>query len=255
MDFLRATVNAIVNQNYQNWEVIVVDYGGTDSCKEILECFDPVYKIRYIHVPEYGVWNLSRARNVGIKNAFGDLIVSLDSDIILGLNTLEVLNKHFEEHGNKYSYQIQRINLREDGMEEPMPEGTFLGCFQATSKENFMKIHGYNEFLTGYGWEDKEVLDRLERIGVTQHWLQGTKIYHQYHPSNPGMETWPNRFKSLFTWPSERPGPFAGKNWGCATKKRMTPMEWIWKIFDYVVITTLILPAKTFKKLIRMISK
>jgi glycosyltransferase involved in cell wall biosynthesis len=59
--------------NYSNYEVIVVNDGSTDQTAEIIR----QHGARGIHVPNGG---LSRARNLGIEAASGDIIAFTDSD-------------------------------------------------------------------------------------------------------------------------------------------------------------------------------
>ena len=247
-NFLFKTVESICSQTYTDWEILIIDYGGTDNCESIKDMF-PKESIQYFHIPEYGQWNLSRARNIGIRKARGDIIVSLDSDILLDKNVLKVLSDYIKCYENRYIYQIQRTNITENNKYETQPLNSFLGCFQATTKDNFMKIRGFNEDLVLYGWEDQEIIDRFKRIGVNQYWLPGIKIYHQYHPSNPGMNTWPNRFRSWLN----KSYLANDENWGYEYEKKPSLKEKLWRVFDFIVISIIIRPIKLIKKCIRYV--
>jgi O-antigen biosynthesis protein len=59
--------------DYPNYEVIVVNDGSTDDTAEIVRRFD----VRLINTPNNG---LSRARNVGLSGASGEIIAYLDDD-------------------------------------------------------------------------------------------------------------------------------------------------------------------------------
>ena len=76
--FLRSAIRSILNQTFQDFEIIVVDDGSTDcSAKEVVSEFrDP--RIRYIrHEVNRGG---SAARNTGIKSSKGKYIAFLDDD-------------------------------------------------------------------------------------------------------------------------------------------------------------------------------
>lgn len=60
-------------QNYPNYEVIAVDDGSTDQTAETIRR----HGVRGIHVPNGG---LSRARNLGINAAQGEIVAFIDSD-------------------------------------------------------------------------------------------------------------------------------------------------------------------------------
>lgn len=70
------TLKGVLNQTYQDFEIIIVNDGSTDkSVGEVNKIDDP--RIRLINQPNAGV---SAARNRGIKEAHGEFIAFLDAD-------------------------------------------------------------------------------------------------------------------------------------------------------------------------------
>ena len=76
-EYIQECVESVLNQNYDNIEIIVVDDGSSDSTPKILQTFGE--KIRYIHQENRGT---ASALNKGIQNANGELIAWLSSDDI-----------------------------------------------------------------------------------------------------------------------------------------------------------------------------
>ena len=70
------TVNSVINQKFDNWELIIVDDGSTDNTSEIISSFSDD-RIRYIKTENR---ERGAARNTGIFNAKGKYIAFLDSD-------------------------------------------------------------------------------------------------------------------------------------------------------------------------------
>ena len=66
---------SVLNQDYRDFEIIVVDDGSTDNSREVITKFGE--QVRYIWQENQG---LSAARNTGIKSAKGSVIGVLDAD-------------------------------------------------------------------------------------------------------------------------------------------------------------------------------
>lgn len=75
---LRRCVESIINQTYQNLEIILVDDGSPDRCGEICDQLAKEDgRIKVVHKTNGG---LSSARNAGLEIATGDYIGFIDSD-------------------------------------------------------------------------------------------------------------------------------------------------------------------------------
>lgn len=85
--YLEKCVNSIVNQTYQNIEIILVDDGSTDGSG--IKCDEFAQKDKRIIVIHKENGGLSDARNVGIEKATGDYIMFIDSDDWIDADTVE----------------------------------------------------------------------------------------------------------------------------------------------------------------------
>ncbi|MCX8111401.1 MAG: glycosyltransferase [Syntrophorhabdaceae bacterium] len=72
-NFLKDAVKSVLNQDYHNKEIIVIDDGSTDRSYEIVRDLP----VRYIYQPNKGI---SSARNTGITISKGEYIAFLDVD-------------------------------------------------------------------------------------------------------------------------------------------------------------------------------
>lgn len=89
------TLAAVLNQTYQNFEVIVVDNNCTDNTVEVVQNFmQKDARIRIIDCPTPGILH---ARNCGLAAAKGEVIVQLDADNIPKKNWLAHAAKHFTD--------------------------------------------------------------------------------------------------------------------------------------------------------------
>jgi glycosyltransferase involved in cell wall biosynthesis len=75
--YLTQTIESLLRQSYQNYELIFVDDGSTDGSGKLLDKYADKYKVSVIHQENRGV---SAARNVGIQNSTGTYIAFVDGD-------------------------------------------------------------------------------------------------------------------------------------------------------------------------------
>lgn len=88
-DYLREAILSVFSQTYEDWELILVDDGSTDSSGKICDSFSSQSsKVRVTHIKNGGV---SHARNVGIDMATGEYITFLDADDVIPTNAFSIL--------------------------------------------------------------------------------------------------------------------------------------------------------------------
>lgn len=75
---LRKCINSIINQTYNNLEIILVNDGSNDKSKEICEEFELLDKRIIVINKKNG--GQSSARNLGLEKSTGDFIAFVDSD-------------------------------------------------------------------------------------------------------------------------------------------------------------------------------
>lgn len=84
--FIRETIDSVLNQTYQNFEFIIINDGSTDTTQQIVESYHDTRIISTILAKNAGV---SNARNVGIELARGEYIAFCDSDDIYNADRLQ----------------------------------------------------------------------------------------------------------------------------------------------------------------------
>ena len=86
-EYIGTTLDSIINQDFEDFEVIVIDDGSSDNSLEIIEEKLSKSNISHniVHQDNYGV---SCARNRGIELARGEYIVFFDADDYIHKNRL-----------------------------------------------------------------------------------------------------------------------------------------------------------------------
>lgn len=95
---INETLDSVIRQTYNNWEVLCVDDGSSDSTAEIIHRYcQKDSRIKYVLRSEYPKGG-SHCRNIGLQNATGKYIIFLDGDDILFPecldNRLKVMKSH-----------------------------------------------------------------------------------------------------------------------------------------------------------------
>jgi glycosyltransferase involved in cell wall biosynthesis len=80
--FLEEAIDSVFAQTHDNWELLLVDDGSTDTSSAIARRYvtrEPV-KVRYLEHPGHQNSGMSASRNLGIRHARGAYIAFLDAD-------------------------------------------------------------------------------------------------------------------------------------------------------------------------------
>jgi glycosyltransferase involved in cell wall biosynthesis len=167
---LPRAIDSVLKQTYQDWELIIVDDGSTDSTKAVAAATkDP--RISYFYKENGGP---SQARNYGINHAKGKWIMYLDSDDELlpecMATMLEWLNTHPKavfaiprSTRTLELYENGKLTKSVDDSGDTPPEFTIEDIFDRNagfSPNGFMHLRQrYNE---GIRWD--------EDLGLMEDW-------------------------------------------------------------------------------------
>src|SRR5215469_5154861 len=83
-------LDALKRSEYKDFEVLVVDDCSSDATPRIAD----EYGVRYIRTAERR--GPANARNIGARNAMGDILVFVDADVLLAPNSLQMIAEDFE---------------------------------------------------------------------------------------------------------------------------------------------------------------
>lgn len=101
-NFIGKTIESVLEQTYQNWEMIIVDDCSQDNTDEVVQQYLVDERIRYIKNEVNSGAALSRNR--ALKEAKGRWIAFLDSDDLWSPNKLEKQVAFMAKNGYHFSY-------------------------------------------------------------------------------------------------------------------------------------------------------
>lgn len=99
--FIAESIQSVIDQTYQNWELLIVDDCSTDNTDEVVASFEDD-RIKYFHNEKNSGAALSRNR--AMREARGEWIAFLDSDDLWIPEKLEKQIKFMKENGYTLSY-------------------------------------------------------------------------------------------------------------------------------------------------------
>lgn len=137
--YLAETLESILKQSFEDYEIIIVDDGSTDNTKEVLKRYED--SISYVFQDNSG--GPSRPRNTGISIANGELISFFDSDDIMLPGKLEASVGLFD-----IAPQIGMVfsNFMVCDEAERVKPGTFLDHYAYFHSMTYSKI-GEREYV------------------------------------------------------------------------------------------------------------
>lgn len=197
--YICKTLNSIINQDFENYEIIVIDDGSTDDSLEIinntLKNTEIPHKI--IHQENSGV---SSARNRGIEVSTGEYIVFIDADDYVTPNHLSVLyngqsdfsltlfvKKEEDNISKPFTYDWDVISTREF-LEMELKMQIVFNFFQLMYKADIIKNNNI-KFTPGiiYG-EDIEFVHKVLAYG-TQIVINNEVTYYYVQHDESAIKT------------------------------------------------------------------
>lgn len=99
--FIKETIESVINQTYENWEILFVDDCSTDNSIEIVKSFNDARIKIFINKENTGA---AVSRNCALREATGKWIAFLDSDDLWEKDKLEKQIEFMQNKGCYFSY-------------------------------------------------------------------------------------------------------------------------------------------------------
>lgn len=167
--YLRETlpVNIKENLNYPNVEFVLLNYNSKDGLdswvRDNMAAYIESGILKYYVNDKPEFFDLSHSKNMALKLATGDILCMVDADNYAGPGYAAWVNSVFELNGDNTLITTLRkksIPYRDQG-------GKL--CFH---RDLFYKVKGFDESLIGYGIDDVDLINRMEKAGGIRYFIE-----------------------------------------------------------------------------------
>jgi glycosyltransferase involved in cell wall biosynthesis len=140
--YLRKSVESVLDQTYQNFELIFWDNQSTDQSKNIIQSYQDK-RIKYFYSPNHTT--LYQARNLALKECKGDYVCFLDVDDYFLKNKIAKQLLYFNDqkvgviYSNYYRY-YEDINKKKLLTNKQLPSGNLTQYILEESQISFMTV-------------------------------------------------------------------------------------------------------------------
>ncbi len=183
-----------LSSSITDYEVVVVDDGSTDGTADWLK--SQAKRFPHVRLFEQDHGGPAEGRNRGVDHSHGDVIVFIDSDLVVTDSFLSShikrLRQDWKKHGNRLSFTygtvINTSNFQSPTSESYKPQD-FSWAYFATGNvaihRSILEQSGlFDTSFRLYGWEDLELGERLRIMGVRLVKSPRSVGYHWHPPLN-----------------------------------------------------------------------
>lgn len=172
--YISDSINSVLMQTYENWELIIVDDCSTDNTDDAVNQYLADERIRYIKNDKNS--GAAVSRNRALREAKGKWIAFLDSDDLWEPLKLEKQIAFMQDHGYAFSYTDYMIRLN----------GEWLPyIYTGPCEVNRRKMYDYCYFSTITVMYDRDVIGLIQIENLRKNndyamWLQAIEKSNCY---------------------------------------------------------------------------
>ena len=167
-DKIGKCIEALLDQNYENIEIIIVDDGSEDNTKDFMKSFDSNKKVFFLQQKRQGP---GTAKNKAVKEAKGEILVFVDADEYVKKDYLEKLTEPIRKGEAKTCIGAWVIanpkspwaRCRFKETHKLRHHAVNSGVFRAIKKEFFEELGGFD---SSKGYSDDRIPNNEKRARI-----------------------------------------------------------------------------------------
>lgn len=153
VDILLKNLGFIEGQSYKNIEIVVCDDGSTDLTERSITAIQKYsqFPIRYVNTRDTENYGLAKARNLGVIESIGDILVFCDDRLKMHNEAItSFVNQLKDNSGKKVWLWGSKGKFK-----------SFVENFSATWRKSFINGGMFNERMDEYGGMTQEISNRF----------------------------------------------------------------------------------------------
>ena len=163
-DTLVNVIGSILKQNYPSVEIVICDDGSTDGTREMVKAIqESGITIKYINTETPDEYNLAKARNLGVIEAAGDILIFLDDRYEMKQDCIS-------------SFVSELYPKRWLFGDKGFGKKSFVENFSCVYRREFIDAGMFNCTIRLYGFLTQETRERFIRNKFKQKYIDNAKV-------------------------------------------------------------------------------
>lgn len=176
-DSLKNCLNSLKKQIFKDFEVIIVDDGSKDNTKEVFDLLKNE-NFRYVYKENGGQ---SSARNLGVREAMGDIIAFTDDDCVVCPEWLKEVNDRFVGDVKCVKGRTEVMNI--SPFTKKIKKHIYSSSSAATNniaynRSAIMSVGLFDESMRLH--EDLDLLWRFKLAGFKKSYNDDMVVFHEF---------------------------------------------------------------------------
>lgn len=191
--YIDVAINSVLKQDYENWELVIVDDRSTDHSIEVINEFLYDERIKLMESDRNGGYGY--ASKICVENSTGNVIGIVDADDKLAPNALSTIQEIYRKKGDEYGFvfsshyfcdkELGPIRVISSQLKENYLKADETLAFRTFRRDCYNRTEGFNSEQKRA--VDKDIIYKLEEV-TKFYYVDKPLYYYRRHGSGISQE-------------------------------------------------------------------